>query len=351
MRISRGGFNKRNHAIVQIETDEGLTGLGEGVGTAAYVKAIIDAHMGEMARGLDPCDIENLRERLLDSEVYFERMGSAICAASAIEMACWDIKGKALGVPVYQLFGGKCRDELELYASNVYWVEDDREMAKCAEDILSQGITTIKAHLGWQGPDEDAKKVALLRDVIGKDARLMIDLNAGYSYADALRAADIWSKYDLFWLEEPLNPNHARRQAELKRHTSIPIACGENEFQIFGFKDLFEKEAVDIAMPDIGRAGGIQETYNICSLAEGFGVQVSPHNYSSGVLLAATMHLMAALPNTFLLEYDASTNAVYYDFFSEKPAIKDGKIQIPNKPGLGVELPKEVLDKYLARKA
>ena len=120
MRISRGGFDVRNHTIVEVHTDEGITGLGEGVGNAHLVKAILEGQMGKLALGLDPFNIEKVRNTLIDSQVYFERMGSAICAASAIEMACWDIKGKALNVPVYQLLGGLYQEQLETYASDVY---------------------------------------------------------------------------------------------------------------------------------------------------------------------------------------------------------------------------------------
>jgi len=346
MQISRGGFSVRNHTIVEVHTDVGIIGLGEGVGNASYVKALLQGPIGEMALGLDPLDIENIREQLIDNQVYFERMGSAICAASAIEMACWDIKGKHEGVPVYELLGGLKKPELEAYASDVYWEEDPENMLERVYAIKDMGLKTIKAHIGYKGPKEDLIRVEALRKALGTTHNLMIDLNCGYTYDQALETIELWKPYNLTWLEEPVNPNLYQEMGKLREISYIPIAAGENEFLVHGFKTLFENKAVDIAMPDIGRAGGILETQKICELAQTYGVAASPHNYSSGVLLAATMHLMAATPHCNFLEYDASTNAVYHEFFIEPLEFVDGKVKVQNLPGLGVELKKEILETY-----
>lgn len=346
MAISRGGFRVRNHAIVEVRTDEGITGLGEGIGDALLVKAIVEQRLAELAIGLDPCDIERVRERLIDSQVYFESKGSAICAASGIEMACWDIKGKALNVPVYQLLGGRYRDTLEAYASDIYWEEDVSAMARNAERIVRLGFKTVKAHIGRRPPRQDIERVAALREAVGRHVALMIDLNAGYDLLQAREAVSLWEKFDLFWLEEPVRPEYLDAMAELRRYSNIRIAAGENEFRIHGFKQMFDKNSVDVAMPDIGRAGGIQETRNICALASAYGTAVSPHNFSSGVLLAATLHVMAATPNTSLLEVDTSGNAIYQELLVEPLEIRDGLVRVPSAPGLGVALTKDVLARH-----
>ena len=346
MTISRGGFNVRTHAIVEVHTDEGISGLGEGVGDAILVSAIVDKRMRESAIGLNPMEIEHVREKLMDGQVYFESKGSGICAASAIEMACWDIKGKALNVPVYQLLGGLYQDSLEAYVSDVYWEEDPRKMAKNAERILGKGFKTIKAHIGHRSPREDLGRVKALRETAGEATRLMLDLNAGYDAMQAREAMRLWKKFDLYWIEEPVSPYHLDILADLRARADIPIAAGENEFRVKGFKELFDKKAVDIAMPDIGRVGGIQETKNICALAAAYGVAVSPHNFSSGILLAATIHLMASTPNTTLLEFDTSENAIYQELLTDPLVLNDGCVMVPSSPGLGVHLPKQVIDKY-----
>ena len=346
MRISRGGFNVRHHLIVEVITDEGIVGLGEGVGNAHLIEQILVGSMNEQAVGLDPMNIEGVRSKLIDSHVYLDQKGSVICAASAIEMACWDIKGKALNVPVYQLLGGLYRDRIEAYASDVYWEEDPAKMAENASRIKDLGYGTIKAHLGYKSPKEDTVRVQAMRDAIGPDMNLMIDLNGGYDRLQAFEAAKLWEPHDLTWLEEPVNPNQVDCLADLRSRTSVPIAAGENEFRVFGFKQLFDKNAVDVAMADIGRAGGLQEVRNICALAESYGVLVSPHNYSSGILLGATIQLMASIPNAHLLEVDTSDNAIYQELLTEPLQIKGGLVSVPQFSGLGVKLEDEVLKKY-----
>lgn len=345
MQISRGGFKTRYHCIIEVVTDQGITGLGEGIGNANYVQGLMNTGFADGIIGMDAFQVELIRKSLLDSKVYFERKGSAICAASAIEMALIDIKAKALGIPAYELLGGKCQSELDMYASNVYWEESPLDMAKQVESIKSKGIHKIKAHIGFKSPKEELERVKALRDATG-DSDLMIDLNCGYTFTEALSAARLWEPYDLYWLEEPLNPNSVARMGELKSKSNIPIASGENEFCSYGFLDLFKNNAVDVCMPDLGRAGGVIETKNICAMAEAFGVEVSPHNYSSGVLLAATIHTMASTINATLLEYDASDNAVYHEFFDTPLKVSNGKLEVPSSAGFGVSLTKEILEKY-----
>ena len=346
MRISRGGFDIRHHLIVEVVTNEGITGLGEGVGNARLIRQILLGSMIEQALEQDPMNIEAIRTKLIDSHVYLEKKGSVICAASAIEMACWDIKGKALNVPVFQLLGGLYKDSIEAYASDIYWEEDPKKMGENASRIKSLGYGAIKAHLGCKPPKEDTPRVQALRDAIGPDIDLMIDLNGGYNSLQAFQAAKLWEPFNLHWLEEPVNPNDITSLADLRNRISVPIAAGENEFRVYGFKELFDKNSIDIAMPDIGRVGGIQETRNICALAQGYGVQVSPHNYSSGVLLGATIQLMASMPNAHFLEIDTSDNSVYQELLIEPLQIKNGFVKVPQFPGLGVQLNKEVLKMY-----
>ena len=346
MRISRGGFDVRHHLIVEVVTDEGISGLGEGVGDARLIQQILLGSMIEQALGLDPMNVEAVRSKLIDNGVYMEQKGSVICAASAIEMACWDIKGKALNVPVFQLLGGLYRDKIEAYASDIYWEEEPKKMGENASRVKSLGYQTIKAHLGCKSPEEDTPRVQALRDAIGPDIGLMIDLNGGYNRLQAFQAAKLWEPFNLYWLEEPINPIQMDCLADLRSRISISIAAGENEFRVHGFKQLFDNKALDVAMPDLGRVGGIQETRNICALAESYGVLVSPHNYSSGVLLGATIQLMASVPNAHLLEIDTSDNAVYQELLIEPLEIESGFVKVPEFPGLGVRLSKEILKKY-----
>lgn len=346
MRISRGGFNVRRHALVEVTTDTGITGLGEGIGSPESIVALIRDKMADQVMGVDPFNIEQIRSKLIDADVYYERMGSAICAASAIEMACWDIKGKALGVPVYQLLGGRCRETIEAYASDVYWEENPARMADNAARIAKLGYRTIKIHIGARPPREESPRLRAVRQAIGDKIELMVDLNAGYHALDAIQAAELWREFDIRWLEEPVSPNEMTAMQRVRDRSSIPIAAGENEFRTYGFKNMLDSAAADVLMPDIGRVGGLMETRNICALAGAYGVPVSPHNFSSGVLLAATVQLMASVPNTVLLEMDTSGNAIYGELLTWAPSFEHGALKVPECVGLGVALPEAVRKQY-----
>ncbi len=343
---SRGGMAYRFHLIIEVETDEGITGLGEGIGNPTLVKSTVEAGLRNLVLGLDPFDVALVYEKLAKGTVYWEHKGSVVCAASGIETACWDIMGKALNVPVYKLLGGKLHDKVHAYASDLFWEEDPASMGKTAASYVEQGFDLVKTHLGALGPAEEEDRVKAMREAIGPDVGLMIDINCGYDLGDAMEAIKRWGEYDPFWIEEPLPPMDLNGLANLRAATSIPFSCGENEFGVHGFKQLMDTQAVTYIMPDIGRAGGILETKKIAGLAEAYGVVVSPHNFSSGVLLAATLHLMASTPNTKLLELDPTGDSVYEELLVD-PLERDGAwVGIPEAPGLGVVLRDEVREKY-----
>lgn len=343
MRISRGGFDTRYHCIVQVVTDQGIYGLGEAIGNARLLRSILDGGFAERIIGEDPRNINRIRELLLDSDVYFERMGSVICAASALEMACWDIKAKALDLPLHQLLGGATSTRLEAYASDIYWQDSAAAMAAEAQRICDLGYRKLKVHIGAASPRDECRRLAAIRDAIGPEVDLMVDLNGGYDYPTALEALRRWQELDLYWLEEPVDANNVEALVRLRSQSSVPIAAGENEFRLHGFSQLLRRNAVDIAMPDIGRAGGISETRKICALAQAAGVRVSLHNFSSGVLLAATMHVHAVEEAACLLEMDTSDNAVIDEFFADGLVVEDGYAHLSDAPGIGVELNEQVL--------
>lgn len=342
---SRSEGRVRTHALVRVMTDAGVSGLGEGLGYSGVIKAIVEDLLGPRVIGCDPFDVTSLYHRMVESDVLWDQKGSLLCAASAIEMACWDIKGKALGVPVYQLLGGRFRDRVEAYASDLFWGPPDA-MARDAAAYVEQGFRIVKCHIGRLPPAEDAVRVRAMRQAIGPDTGLMVDVNCGYDFDTALEAARRWGPEGLFWLEEPLSPYLVDALARLRQEIDVPVAAGENEFTLHGFKQLFDRGAVDYAMPDVGRAGGLLETQRICALAAAYGVPVSPHSFSSGVHLAATLHLMASTPNTKLLEFDVAGMSVSEELYVEPLRIQGGQVLVPDTPGLGVELRDETLVKY-----
>ena len=348
MRISRGGFKVRRHAIVEIITDDGVVGVGEGVGDAIRIKSALDNHICQKLIGLDPFNIHNVKTNILGSDVYYEGMGTILSAMSAVEMACWDIKGKALNLPIHTLLGGKEFNELNMYASDIYWESDPVKMANNAMRICESGFNSIKIHVGVEDPKSEEIRIREIRKTIGDNINLMIDLNAGYSLIESIEAYNRWSQYNLYWIEEPLSPENCHALNMLSPHVSCAIAVGENITGLNSFKNTLDTNTIDILMPDIGRVGGIEETCKVFDLASAYGCSVSPHNYSSGIILAATIQVMASRNNSHFLEYDTSKNAVYEELMGDALMFDNGILTVPDEPGLGVNLTSEIINKYQA---
>lgn len=345
--LSRGReVDARSAAFVVIETDTGITGIGEGVGPEPYiVETIVEEKYAPRLRGENPLDIERLWQTMLIDDLYWDQKGQGVAAASGIDIALWDIAGKYYDDPVYRLLGGDAdgTGQLQAYASDLFWA-DTEEMADRAAEYVDRGFTGVKTHLG-RGIDADEERVAAIREAIG-DAALLVDMNCGYDYADALRVGRMLEDYDVYWYEEPLSPYDVEGLARLKRNLDVPIATGENEYTKWGFQELFDSAAVDYAMPDAMRCGGITEAKKICALAEAFGVACSPHCYTTGVGLAATMHVMASSPATRWLEFDPTDFPLYEQLFASPLEVKEGHVALPTDPGLGIELDKPVIDEY-----
>ncbi|MFW6384934.1 MAG: mandelate racemase/muconate lactonizing enzyme family protein [Halodesulfurarchaeum sp.] len=338
-------IGSRGAAFVVVETDEGITGVGEGVGPeSSIVERIVEEKYAPRLIGEDPLAIERHWQAMLTQDLYWDKMGQGVSAASGVDIALWDIAGKYYDAPVYRLLGGPAGDgTLNPYASDLFF-DDPDAMADRAASYVDRGFEAVKTHLG-RGMEADEKRVAALREAIG-DAELMVDMNCGYNRPDARRIGDMLAEYDVYWYEEPLSPYDVDGLAELRDSIDVPIATGENEYTKWGFRELFEAKAVDYAMPDTMRAGGITEASKICALAEAFDVVCSPHCYTTGVGLAATMHVMAASPATEWLEYDTTGFPLFESLFVTPPELEDGRMAVPEEPGLGVELDPSVIDQY-----
>lgn len=333
MDISRGGFKTRSHVFLRFTDADGVRGYGEGVGNTQKIHAVL-AHgtdWNQIAATASAWDGMK-RDGLFPHDVYFEQIGSSWAAESAIEMAMLDLKSKKAEVPAHELLGGKKTSKLRPYASNVYWDTPDK-MAEVASEIVAAGIDAVKIHIGREEPEAEIDRIAGVRTAIGPMRPLMIDLNAGYSKAQALRAVQLWQDFAPFWLEEPLNPSDFRGLARLADSTAIPIAVGEN----LGSQEDFIRAAdsgASVLMPDIARIG-FKRTRTVGILCEEYGIDLSPHNFASGILLGATASLLAAQPEPGLLELDLSKNALYEEIYGPVIPAEDGTIEVSDRPGLG----------------
>jgi L-alanine-DL-glutamate epimerase-like enolase superfamily enzyme len=336
----------RGAAFVVVETDAGITGIGEGVGPEPYiVERIVEEKYAPRLIGEDPLDIERHWASMLTDDIYKDQKGQGVSAASGVDIALWDIAGKHRGEPVYRLLGGDAGGEgdLKAYASDLFW-DDPAAMAERAAEYVDRGFTAVKTHLG-RGVDADEKRVAALREAVG-DAELMVDMNCGYDRADALRAGRMLEEYDIYWYEEPLSPYDVEGLAELRRKLDVPIATGENEYTKWGFQDLLSAGGVDYLMPDAMRCGGITEARKVSALAEAFGAVFTPHCFTTGVGLAATIHSLAASPAGEWLEFDTTDFALFEELFVSDLTVEDGRVALPDDPGLGVELDESVIGEY-----
>jgi L-alanine-DL-glutamate epimerase-like enolase superfamily enzyme len=345
-RNSREGRAERRFTFVLVETDAGLTGLGDAYGDQALMPAIIERRLGPMAVGLDPSDIDALWQRLFASRAFWETGGSVLCGISAIEVACWDIRAQAEGVSVCELLGGRRRDRVEAYASDLHW-DDPQHMADEAARFVEQGFRCVKTHVGAPGErDNDLRRLEAIRRAIGPEIGLMVDINTAFDRQLALEFGREIAGLNPFWYEEPVPPLDAQGHAWLRRQLPLKIATGENLYLTHGFEPLWAAAGCDYAMPDILRCGGLEQTRQICQAAAAHGVVASPHNFSSGVGLAATLHLMAALPETQLLEFDPTGTAIYEEMFREPLRVEHGHVYVPSAPGLGVQLTAEMVDRW-----
>jgi len=351
---SGGATMQRNSVLVRITVDDSITGLGE-IGESAFlpraVEQMINLRFKPMLLGEDPFDLEKLWQKMYVQSAHYGRRGVIPTVMSGIDIALYDILGKILNRPVYDLIGGKYRKRFKVYASGGMTKTLDALVDE-AKSYIEQGYFGFKVRIGREDPEEDIEMVRALRDRVGAKPALMVDAgqcytNFPWTYDTAIRVCKKLEDCDLYWLEEPLHPDDVDGYARLTANTTIPIVAGENEFVRYGFKDLICRNAVDIIQPDVTRTGGISECKRVAAMASAFHMRCAPHIFGSGVGFMANMHFIAATPNAFVMEYDQTKNPLRDALLIQQPVYKDGYVDlIEGLPGLGVHLSDEIEQKY-----
>lgn len=270
--------------------------------------------------------------------------GIGVVALSGIDIALWDILGQFRGAPIYQLLGGKCRDNVPVYATALY-PEEPSKVAKRARAFAEKGFHGVKIKVGFD-LDQDTRIVRAVREELGKDFTIMTDANQGYSVDVGLKAAEAFSRLGVFWLEEPLFAEDIEGHARLREKGKVPIAVGENLHTYYAFENFVARGAVDFLQPDVARAGGITEIRKIASLATKHNLTVSFHTWGDAVALAASLHLSAALKVCGMMELDYTYNPLREELLKAPLEVKKGFMTPPDKPGLGVELDPKALDHF-----
>lgn len=348
--MSQWDWSSRSSCLVEIETDNGFVGWGECFGPADASRALIDNVYSKLLIGEDPRHGVELWQRLYNVNREWGRKGISIAAISGIDIALMDLAGKALGVPVYMLLGGKPR-AFPCYASAFYyggpWKDDT---AAEAEHLRRAGFRAVKMKVGAD-LKTDIERVRRVRASLGSDIALAIDANRGYTASEAITLIEAVSDLDLWFFEEPVIPEDLQAYQEVRRRSPIPIAGGESEFTRWGFRELIEGRHVDILQPDATACGGIRETLLIAGMASAHGIPTMPHVWGSAITLAAALHIFAALPTVVpsrgrtdpFVELDQAPNAL-------REELSDLKISpimsTPTGPGLGININHDVIARF-----
>lgn len=366
--FSQGWVDQRSATLVRIRTDAGIDGWGEafsqGLEAPEIAAAAIEHAFKPMLLGTSPLDTSVHWHRLYHQSRDYGRKGSVISAISALDIALWDIAGKAHNQPVYQLLGGAVRRQVTPYATGFYRINGQGEAARLANEArmhVESGFRSMKIKLGF-GVADDIKTMRAITDELHQElsdgsVELMVDGNHAYGRRDALRLGRILEEFPLRWYEEPVAPEDIDGYRWLRDRLDIPIAGGENEHTIYGFNALFQNQALDIAQPDIGSCGGFTAARDITAMAQANGVCVNPHVWGSAVAQAASLQWIATLPiphhNLFaehpILEFDRSTHPFRQQLIADPWQIKQGVITITDKPGLGIEVDTQTVSKFSQR--
>jgi L-rhamnonate dehydratase len=349
---SMSTFTFHGWLVVEVFTDDGFVGLGNAALAPQATKQVIDLYLKPLLIGQDPWDVERLWQHMYRKTMAFGRKGIGMVAISALDIALWDVLGKSARQPVFRLLGGRTKTRIPVYASRLYATELS-ELAAEAKRYKDEGYRAMKLRFGWgpadgaHGMQRNVELVRTVRESIGDDIDLMADAYMGWNLDYAKRMLPLLESFRLRWLEEPVIPDDVQGYAQLKSYSRIPIAGGEHEFTLYGFRDLLEARAVDYVQFDTNRVGGITQARKIAALAEAYSVPVIPH--------AGQMHnyhvVMASL-NSPMAEYfprvDVEVgNELFWYIFRGEPTAQGGSIDLnDNVPGLGLTIDEAGLERF-----
>jgi len=353
--MSRGGGNRRQGGLVEIETDEGVRGVGEAFGnphvTREYFRMIEPLFVGQSV-----FDFEHVEARIRNS-MYHLGVGNQLTSClAAINVALFDATARGFGVRVCDLIGGCARTRIPAYASTGFFSDDpNRQLAHMLAEAAGHPYAGAKIKIG-RGIRSDVERVRRSREALGPDKLLLVDINGAYTPDVALECARAIEPFNIHWIEEPLPPGDLRGYAELRARSPIPIAAGEAHHTIRDFKALIDGRCIDIVQPSVPGVGGLTEARRIASLAQASNLRVAPHVWGGAVGLATACHFIAALPATphivdhpphpLMLEYDMSDNELRTRLLKTPLTLEAGHILLPEGPGLGIELDRPAIERY-----
>ena len=360
--------------LVEIETDQGLVGLGEAAhfgGPMASTSQVIEHELRNYLIGQDPRNIEYLWEMMHRRAYKHARGGIVIAAISGIDIALWDLRGKIAGMPLWQLLGGY-RQRVPAYATGGFYAQGKgiKELSREMEAYVKHGFRAVKMKVG-RNPgielsplramdnadacvvslEQDLKRVAAVREAIGPDIKLMVDANGAWDVPTAIRMGRAMERYDVYWYEEPVSPDDAVGSAEVAARVGIAVAGYETcSYGIVDFRDYIERRAVHFVQPDVAWAGGLTETLKIAHMAQAANLPIAPHIHGSAIAVAAAVHLLGAVRNGSMAETVFPAHALMNELVKEPLLVdKNGDIILTDRPGMGMELDRKIVKKYRAQ--
>jgi len=361
--FSQGWVHQRSTVLVEIVTDQGVTGWGEslchGLQPPEIAASFIKYCFKPLLLGKDPFDVEVIWEEMYNLSRPYGQSGAAVNAISGVDIAIWDVIGKSVNKPVSKLIGGMFRKAITPYATGFYRKEnqDDVEAGiKEAKGHLAKGFQAFKLKIGF-GAEADLEYIHEIRKAVGDKPKIMLDANGAYNASLARKILLESERDNIFFFEEPLPPEDLEGYKQLRNVTKTFVAAGENIFGKIGYRHWISGGALDILQPDLCSSGGFTECKKIAAMAQAYNTMLIPHVWGSGIGLAASLQYIASLPPAPLslnplepyLEYDQSSHPFREDLIFHAIQMEDGMVKIPEKPGLGIEINRDVIEKYSVR--
>ncbi|MCL6593224.1 MAG: mandelate racemase/muconate lactonizing enzyme family protein [Alicyclobacillus sp.] len=347
---SFGRMTERTTVLVRVETDEGLSGIGEVWNNfpawGVYEKlATLRYGVAPLLAGEDPRRVRHLHDKLLRAltvlGLQWGALGPVYHSISGIDIALWDLWGKICGRSVSELLGGPVQKEVPVYASGL----GPGPFADLLEMYQALGVTAFKLKVGREEA-QDVRNMAEMRRMVGENARVMVDANQAWDVRTAIRMVNGLREAGLTWMEEPVRCDDLDGLREVRQQTGVPVAAGENLYGRRQAREALERRVLDVIQPDLSKNGGLTECVRVMEMAAAFDVPYAPHFLGGAVCLAASVHVLASVPGGWMLEYDANPNPIRERLLTQPLRIRDGKLAVPDGPGLGIALDPEFLQFY-----
>ena len=338
-----GVCTNRLTTLILVHTDTNFVGIGSVYSHPALIYLIVRDQLNPLLIGEDPCNVEELWKKMYGLTLWYGRKGVAMSTLGGVDTALWDLRGKSAGKPVWELLGGG-RETCPAYASGLLWNDVDK-LAEEAGQYIERGFRRVKMRLA-RSEEYDTSAVLAVRKAIGMDHDVIVDASMRYHFELACRMGNFLKEQKVFWYEEPFAPEDIDSYVALRQVVDVPIAGGENEFGLQGFREVIRAKALDIVQPDASRCGGISEVWKIAEMAEESGLGVATHSWNDAVAIMANAHVVAAMPNGVTVEVDQMNNPFVNELLVEPLQIEDGELQLSHAPGLGIQLDLEVIDKF-----